>query len=408
MGNTVTDTLGIVTTWTAPGSLVPRSQTLQPNEGFSFQVFAANGSYKGAVNDTSASMRLAHGDTVLRVNLGQRFYAFTGQVITADRNVRDYRVNVVICVSDPKTFAFSYRLDCDPLLLTQGAMQGSVSRWAQQTPGPEVTFDQVRLRIEEGAEATARETGFTVVRIEECVVELSVQSVKMQRILQDERVARARAEFQARRQEERLAQESRDEQAKRIQIDLAARLKDTIDLRGAIFNTMLQGERQRLQKYLDQGATWKNIQEHDPAMFGLLSQLFAPPGDQHLVLPAIQVDVSPSTPAKLDSEGAGLFWEPRLGARLVLVGLTPDQLRVAQGRRRDVRHAFRVVEVDQAGSAAVAGVRVDDVIIQVNDQRLTSDQTVDTLIAQQSGNDAISLAILRGAQFMTIKLKSMP
>lgn len=144
MGNTVTDTLGIVTVWTAAGGIVPRSQTIQGSEGFSFQVFTANGAYKGAIDDDSASMRLAHGDTVIRVNLGQRLYAFTGHVITADRTARDYRVTVIIRVSNPKTFALSYRQDCDPLLLSQGAMHGQVSRWAQQTSSAEVTFDQVR------------------------------------------------------------------------------------------------------------------------------------------------------------------------------------------------------------------------------------------------------------------------
>src|SRR5262249_45468061 len=148
----------------------------------------------------------------------------------------------------------------------------------------------------------------------------------------------------------------------RVKIDLDARLKDTISLRSQILNTMVLSQQQKLQKYLDQGATWKDIRQHDPEMFALLSQLFAAPGDQRLALQTTQVDAFASPTSELESALSAPFWEPRLGARLLQVGLTGEQWRVAQGRHHNVRQAFRVIEAEPTGPAAGAGVRVGDFI----------------------------------------------
>ncbi len=412
MSNTVTDKLNFVTTSTVTGGMALWAQMIRADDGFSLQIFSAAGARKGVVTDKAVRMHLGHGDTMLRVNLGQRLFSFAGELITKDRSMRDYRSTVVLQVSDPTAFAICYRQDCDPVLLVQRAMQGRISHWAQGVPYREIISEEVRRHIEEGAAATQCATGISLVRIEECVVTLSKHSLELQSVRQNDEIARAHREFQDRRHQEALTQKNNEAEAARTRFDLDARMEDTIAGRRQIFSLLMQTQQQRLQKYLEQGATWEDIKEHDPEMFEMLTRLFAPPGESHPGLPTLQHGASSEAPHLDIANAKGLsnllgtnlypIWEPRLGVNLLLVELTPEQWHSIDAHRRTARHALRVIELDAAGPAASAGLQHDDIIIQINNQRLGSDETITMRLDQNQEGTAVSISILRGKQLLSI------
>jgi hypothetical protein len=99
--------------------------------------------------------------------------------------------------------------------------------------------------------------------------------------------------------------------------------------------------------------------------------------------------------------------EPHLGAALLLVDLTAAQWATVDAQRRTVRHAYQhayqVVELDEAGPAAAAGLHPGDVV-QINDRHLGSNETVAMRLDEAGIGAKVAISFLRGTELSTMEL----
>jgi len=91
--------------------------------------------------------------------------------------------------------------------------------------------------------------------------------------------------------------------------------------------------------------------------------------------------------------------EPARPARRVVIGVTPDPSFQGPGLRLRV--------VTQGGPAAIAGVRVGDVLLTANGVPVESPESLRTLVAEKGPGADIELGLLRDGAATTIRLQSV-
>ncbi len=88
-----------------------------------------------------------------------------------------------------------------------------------------------------------------------------------------------------------------------------------------------------------------------------------------------------------------------LGVSVVTVDAT-----VAAQFNLSVDHGVLIVSATPNGSAAAAGLKAGDVIVQIDNTRVTDVQTLGDALLSKSPGDTVAVTFYRGSQHMTVNV----
>ena len=88
------------------------------------------------------------------------------------------------------------------------------------------------------------------------------------------------------------------------------------------------------------------------------------------------------------------------------LGLVVEEIGADQARENRIRSGLIVVNVDPNSPAEIAGLKVNDIIVQIGYQRIEDIRQYDALVRQLRGQKPIALRFYRGcnAYFTTLEI----
>ena len=88
------------------------------------------------------------------------------------------------------------------------------------------------------------------------------------------------------------------------------------------------------------------------------------------------------------------------------LGLVVEEIGADQARENRIRSGLIVVNVDPNSPAEIAGLKVNDIIVQIGYQRIEDIRQYDALVRQLRGQKPIAIRFYRGgnAYFTTLEI----
>jgi hypothetical protein len=146
--NRMTSSMHLIETIPVRGALDLLKRTSSASDGFSLEVFRGE-RHLTSIMSNSMERRwdlgvLIKGNTILKVNLGYRMMALSGQLYTQDNFTREYEIEMQIHVSNPTLFAMQYIQESDPIFLAQKEMERLLETYTQQARHNDLSGPQMR------------------------------------------------------------------------------------------------------------------------------------------------------------------------------------------------------------------------------------------------------------------------
>lgn len=210
--NVSTDQLDLVRAEEAKGLLRLFSRILSASDGFCLVVFRKD-SYIGSIvsdeviteNDLKRRCErigVRDGDSILRINMGPRPMTISDKLTTQDGYTRPYKLEIEICVSDPRNFAQRYRQSSDPVNLARIAIEGDLQRCARRNPHDDLSEDMLlRCTMQALTHGSNRSFGLEVTAAHKITLSMDPRRAQELEILQ-----KSRLEEQKIREEVRIKQ----------------------------------------------------------------------------------------------------------------------------------------------------------------------------------------------------------
>lgn len=426
------------------------SRTFSVADGFSIEVFrgekngerhigsllSKNALVASEVKNSCESMGIRNDDLLLRVSLGGKLITMTGTFTTNDQYQPGYKIVLELAVVNPKQFALRHRQQDDPIGIALAALEGEIRLYGSLRNYDKLKRDDLRYRIGHTLNTgNNKDIGLNVVRVHNVEIlmdphkqeELKAKreaQVEATKVIETGKVDAIKAQLEQRRKASD-AQFNREEHAKDREVKAQDLDEERLqDLLNAAAEEMKQALLQRIREERESGVSFTEILTTHPELQGIYGP---PPSQRH------RPDIAPPQPSGLlgreghaDAETyAGEVFDgiaetdtasPRGTSRQKLEGFSAAEIGITfipttltEGQRSIARQigsmepeAFVVYAVNPNSPAAIARMMVGDVVVKVNEQIVSSVNTLADALSLRNQAGQISLHVLRGEQGMIV------
>jgi hypothetical protein len=403
-------------------------------DGFSLELFRGKTCLGSILSNDITSQSKAryqrfkprNNDTILRINLGYRPLDIDCQLPMRDGWVYSYKGVMKIVVSNPSLFALQYQQESDPVALARLAIEDAIKRYAQRTMYDDINDNTLRYEARMAlAQGTHKNYGLTVVEVLASNIFSDPKRAEMWEIKQQGMVENTRidadAENAVKKAEHDAALESFTKSKQRQQDELQ---KQYIRQQ-AFLDAAAEGLKQKMLGEISEGVSVEILVRRYPqfasllgfpagggALPGAAQWLPNPSSDNNSAANIVtgQVVISQSSPsiplpASLQASSTPSsqqpFYSNRIGAWLVATPLSDKQ---RQAWKINYQIALMVSALDVDGIAEKGYMMPGDLIVEINDQRIQSAQSLlDTLDGSQAGT-LLTVRVLRGGQPYDLEL----
>lgn len=408
MANTVTDSLGLVSTSSVSGGRWFFPPKVGPDTGFSLQVFQPSGEYFGSVDENGPRITARDGDTVLRINLGLHTLSLNGALHTRDGHTRKYEADVIIQVVNAVRFATCYRQGTDPVGQARLALDADLVRWAERMSHDDISPPMMRFRLENGLNRIGSAIGLRVIAAERVIAYASDHHTAMLEIVRKRELTHEQLNSNAILEQATRDKAAKDHAAGREQVDLDEQLKLRVETRRTIILTLLKAHMDRLQQLIADDFTLDQINQKEPELQRVIARLSQLSVGEPAALLDGPTDGNDDLLASLlgtrDStslhtvEGGDTHYNDRFGIHLRPITLTEAQWDALDDRQMSVRQAFQIADLDSGGPSDKAQLYRGDIIVQINGQSLHDRDAISSLVDGAQANTTVSVNVLRGSE----------